>query len=183
MKELLKLGFDGFEVYQVLSDQQILTQYPVMDGQNNLGILDDHAQKRCDPQPEHSTVAAHGDGLRRANDVAGAHGGGQRGGERLHRRDSAVAGFFFIKELANGVFHGIAKALKLHEAAAHGEVQTAYEYAGQQNVKPSHIVECAGYKFIQPGIVDCFHMVFPQCFFQIKKTAPMRCGLCSAKKL
>ena len=38
VKDLLNLGFDGFEVYQVLGDSQILTQYPVLDGQNNVGV-------------------------------------------------------------------------------------------------------------------------------------------------
>ncbi len=36
VKELLKLGFEGFKVYQILDEDQILTQYPVMDGQNNV---------------------------------------------------------------------------------------------------------------------------------------------------
>ncbi len=38
VKELLKLGFDGFEVYQVLGEDQILTQYPVLNGQNHVGV-------------------------------------------------------------------------------------------------------------------------------------------------
>lgn len=38
VKELLNLGFDGYEVKQILSDSQILTQYPVLDGQNNVCI-------------------------------------------------------------------------------------------------------------------------------------------------
>lgn len=38
VKELLKLGFDGFEVCQVLGEDQILTQYPVLDGQNHVGV-------------------------------------------------------------------------------------------------------------------------------------------------
>ena len=38
VKELLKLGFDGFEVYQILSDDQILTQYPVLNGQNYVSV-------------------------------------------------------------------------------------------------------------------------------------------------
>lgn len=38
VKELLNLGFDGFEVFQVLGEDQILTQYPVLNGQNNVGV-------------------------------------------------------------------------------------------------------------------------------------------------
>lgn len=38
VKELLKLGFDGFEVFQVLGEDQILTQYPVLNGQNHVGV-------------------------------------------------------------------------------------------------------------------------------------------------
>lgn len=38
VKELLNLGFDGYEVKQILSDSQILTQYPVLDGQNSVGV-------------------------------------------------------------------------------------------------------------------------------------------------
>lgn len=38
VKELLNLGFDGYEVKQILSDTQILTQYPVLDGQNSVCV-------------------------------------------------------------------------------------------------------------------------------------------------
>lgn len=38
VKELLNLGFDGYEVKQILSDSQILTQYPVLDGQNSVCV-------------------------------------------------------------------------------------------------------------------------------------------------
>ncbi len=38
VKELLNLGFEGYEVKQILSDSQILTQYPVLDGQNSVGV-------------------------------------------------------------------------------------------------------------------------------------------------
>lgn len=38
VKELLNLGFEGYQVTQVLSDSQILTQYPVIDGQNSVTV-------------------------------------------------------------------------------------------------------------------------------------------------
>lgn len=38
VKELLNLGFDGYEVKQILSQDQILTQYPVLDGQNSVSV-------------------------------------------------------------------------------------------------------------------------------------------------
>ena len=38
VKELLNLGFDGYEVKQILSDNQILTQYPLLDGQNSVSV-------------------------------------------------------------------------------------------------------------------------------------------------
>lgn len=38
VKELLNLGFDGFEAKEILSDSQILTQYPVLDGQNSVSV-------------------------------------------------------------------------------------------------------------------------------------------------
>lgn len=38
VKELLNLGFDGFEAKEILSDTQILTQYPVLDGQNSVSV-------------------------------------------------------------------------------------------------------------------------------------------------
>jgi len=38
VKELLNLGFDGYEVKQILGQSQILTQYPVLDGQNNVSV-------------------------------------------------------------------------------------------------------------------------------------------------
>lgn len=38
VKELLKKGFEGHKVTQVLSDTQILTQYPVTDGQNSVTV-------------------------------------------------------------------------------------------------------------------------------------------------
>ena len=36
--ELLNLGFDGYEVKQILGEDQILTQYPVLDGQNSVSV-------------------------------------------------------------------------------------------------------------------------------------------------
>lgn len=38
VKDLLNLGFDGYEVKQILSDTQILTQFPVLDGQNSVSV-------------------------------------------------------------------------------------------------------------------------------------------------
>ncbi len=38
VKELLNLGFDGYEVKQILGEDQILTQYPVLDGQNSVSV-------------------------------------------------------------------------------------------------------------------------------------------------
>lgn len=38
VKELLNLGFEGYEVTQILSDSQIISQCPVLDGQNSVSI-------------------------------------------------------------------------------------------------------------------------------------------------
>ena len=61
----------------------------VLDREKNFGVLDHHAQQSCQPEPEDGAVAAEGDGLRRADDVARADRSGQRRCHRLHRRDCA----------------------------------------------------------------------------------------------
>ena len=73
-----------FDVIHRAADPVALgVTFPVLDGERDLGILDDHAEQRREPQPEHRAVAAEGDGLRGADDVASADRRGQRRGNGL----------------------------------------------------------------------------------------------------
>ena len=60
--------------------------------------LHGHPQQSRRPHPEHRARPAHGYGLRRADDVAGAEGGSQRGGCRLHGAYAVTAAA--LRELA-----------------------------------------------------------------------------------
>ena len=97
--------------------------------------------------------------------VAGADGAGQCGGNRLQRGDFTLTGGRFLKDLTERVFHGIAETPELYAAGADGVVQTADEYTRQENVDPSHSVQCACDK-----VVKCLHSLvsFPFLFFSLK---------------
>ena len=115
-------------------------------GKRDLGILDDHAEQRRQPQPEHRAVAAERDRLRRAHDVARADRCRQRRGDRLKRRDRAFARRLPGEHLAERVLYDIAEFGELDASVANGQVQTAEDGAWQKDVQPRHRVETAGEK-------------------------------------
>ena len=139
-----------------------------LDGKQNLGILDDHAEQRRDPQPEHRAVAAHGDRLRRADDVARADGRGKRRRHGLQRRYAPVRRLLLFEELPGGVFHRIAEAAELYRSAAYGQIDSSGEHARQQDVQPRHVVQRPRQKPVQPVVINC-HCAFPLFFRVLSK--------------
>ena len=127
--------------------------FPVLDGERDLGILDDHAEQRREPQPEHCAVAAEGDGLRGADDVASADRRGQRRGNGLQWGDGARAGLLLLEHLADRVLHRVAKARELDPTVADRQVQTADDRTWQENIQPGDGIQCTGKE-----IDDSFHM-------------------------
>ena len=124
----------------------------VLDGQRDLGILDHHAEQRRQPQPEHCTVAAEGDGLRGADDIAGADRRSQGRCDSLQRRDRASACLLLLEHLADRVFHRIAEPRELDPAIADGQIQTADNGTWQENVQPCDRVQGS-----REEIDDSFH--------------------------
>ena len=135
----------------------------VFDGQKDFRILDDHAEQRRHPQPEHRAVAAHGDRLRRADDVARADGRGERRRYGLQRRDGSVRRLLLFEELSGGVFHRVTEAPELHRSAANGQINTPGEHARQQDVQPCHVVQRPRQKPVQPVVINR-HIAFPLFF-------------------
>ena len=126
--------------------------FPVLDGECDLGILDDHAEQRREPQPEHRAVAAEGDGLRGADDIAGADRRGQRRRDSLQGRDRTGACLLFLEHLADRIFHRIAEPRELDAAIADGQIQTADDGTWQENIQPCDRVQSP-----RKEIEDSFH--------------------------
>ena len=124
----------------------------VLDGQRDLGILDHHAEQRRQPQPEHCTVAAEGDGLRGADDIAGADRRSQGRCDSLQRRDRASACLLLLEHLADRVFHRIAEPRELDPAIADGQIQAADDGTWQENIQPCDRVQGS-----REEIDDSFH--------------------------
>ena len=113
----------------------------VLDGQRDLGIFDHHAEQRRQPQPEHCAVAAKRDGLRGADDIAGADRRSQSGRNGLQGCDRTGAGLLLLEHLADRVFHRIAEARELNAAIADGQIQAADDGTWQENIQPCNRVQ------------------------------------------
>ena len=96
------------------------------------------ANQSDDPHPEHSTVAADGDSICNANDVAGTH--------------AACGGNHQCLEGGNGVFvallfgddtDGFAQQSQLHELGTEGEVQTNANQHNDQHVAVHNVADIA----------------------------------------
>ena len=122
----------------------VVVALPVLDGEDDLGVLGDHAHEGREPEPEDRAVAAQGDGLGGAHDVAGAHRGGEGGGQGLEGRHRAVAGLLLVEDFAQGVAHGVAEAAELHAAGADGQEEAARHRAGQEDIEPRKGIQRAG---------------------------------------
>ena len=124
----------------------------VLDRQCNLGIFDHHTEQRRQPQPEHCAVAAERDGLRGADNIAGADRRGQCRCDGLQGRDRACACLLLLEHLSDRVFHRIAEARELNPAIANGQIQTADDGTWQKDIQP-----CDRIQGPRKEIDDSFH--------------------------
>ena len=90
----------------------------VVDRQRNFRELGAHSDESGDPHPEDCAGTADHDGAGDAGDVAGTDRCSKRCGERLERRDFALAGLLLLEHLSDGVLHGIAELAELQELSA-----------------------------------------------------------------
>ena len=124
----------------------------VLDRQCNLGIFDHHTEQRRQPQPEHCAVAAERDGLRGADNIAGADRRGQCRCDGLQGRDRACACLLLLEHLSDRVFHRIAEARELNPAIANGQIQTADDGTWQKDIQPCDRIQAP-----RKEIDDSFH--------------------------
>ena len=69
-------------VHRPADHRAVLALHAVLDGDDGLGILRGDAEHACQPHPQHRPRSAKGDGRADADDIAGANGRRQRGGQR-----------------------------------------------------------------------------------------------------
>ena len=85
-------------------------------GQGSLGIDGGHAEEGDDPHPEDGAGAAGEDGAGGTHDIAGAHLGGDGGGQRLEGGHAAFLGAAAEVHLTEKLFHALAEATDLDKA-------------------------------------------------------------------
>ena len=103
-------------------------------GQDRLGVVGGHAQDGDEPHPEDGARAAHEDGAACAHDVAGAHLGGNGGGERLEGAHAALMLLAVEGEIAEHAAHTFAKAAELHAASANGKKEARADEQHDEHV-------------------------------------------------
>ena len=81
------------------------------------------AEHRRDPHPEHRARAAEANGIRHADDVAGADAGGRRNHQRAERRNGGVRADGLLRNHPDG----FAEEAELRELQPDGEVHAAAE--------------------------------------------------------
>ena len=97
----------------------------VVDGQRDLGHLDDHTEKTGDPHPEHGTRAADGDGRGNAADIADANGGAECGAHSFKWGENAgvvLVLLFAVENAVERMLHGHTEAAELEKARASSNV-------------------------------------------------------------
>ena len=113
-----------------------------LNGQQNFGVLGTHTDQGGDPQPEDGARAAQGDGGDDAGNVTGADGARQSGGHSLEGGDFALAGLTLLEDLAQGVFHCIAKLAELHALGHQGQQDAGAYQQDQHGRSPHDAIDC-----------------------------------------
>ena len=108
----------------------LVIHHPGLDGEGGLGVDGGHAEEGEDPHPEDGAGAPGEDGAGCAHDVAGAHLGGDSGGQSLEGAHAAVVLIAEKLQISEDLPHALAEAADLNEAGLDGEPQS---HSGQQN--------------------------------------------------
>ena len=115
----------------------------VLHGQNDLGILGDHAEEGCHPHPEDRAGAARKDGARDTGDVAGADRAGEGRRHGLKGRDvrAVVLRFFFLKQGADRVFQDPAEVRHLQPVDADRQIDAGPHQQQKHQGAPCEAVD------------------------------------------
>ena len=142
-------------VHRAAAPVALFVALTVLDREGDLGELGDHAEESGDPHPEHRARAAEDDRAGDAGDVARADRGRQCRGDRLHRRDLALARFGLLEDLADGVLPPVADLGELNEADAEAQVNARADQQCQHDGSPYKAV----YRTVD--FYDLIHVISP----------------------
>ena len=115
-----------------------------LNGQGGLRVDGSHAEEGDDPHPEDGAGAAGQDRARSAHDVAGAHLGGNGGGQGLEGAHAPLLPSAPQRQIAEDLLHTLAEAAYLNKAGANGikeshtDEQEDQDIAGQVGVDVDH---------------------------------------------
>ena len=127
-----KAPFDG--IHGTAYDGAGLAPGTVLHRQQGLTVFGGDAEHAGEPAPEHRARAAQGDGGGHADDVAGADGGSQRGGQRAELADLALAALIRRKAQPDGLGN-----VALHQPQPDGQEQMGAEQHDQHRYTPDKI--------------------------------------------
>ena len=110
-----------------------------MHGKEHFAELGGHTHKGGHPHPEQRAGAADVNGCRHAHDVAGPDVGGQRGHQRVERRDFALLGL--IGTPGPQVFEPSKKIAECEKFQADSQIQASTDQQYQHPRSPNHVVD------------------------------------------
>ena len=110
--------------------------------QRDLRKFGAHAQQGGTPHPEHRARPADGNSPRHTGNVAGTHGGRQRGTHRLEGGHCTIGSIPLAEHAANRGFDGIGEFADLDKAGAHTEQQPHADDAHHGGNAPDKVVDC-----------------------------------------
>ncbi len=113
----------GDVVHRSAVNIAVLVYLAGLDGQSGLSVDGGHAEEGDDPHPEDGPRSAGEDGAGGAHDVAGAHLGGDGGGQGLEGAHAAGMLFAPQGQVAEYLPHALAEAAHLNEAGPDGVPQ------------------------------------------------------------
>ena len=114
---------------------------PGLDGKGGFGIDGGHAEEGDEPHPENRAGAAGENRTGRAHNVAGAHLGGNSGGQGLEGTHALLVPPAPEGEVAEGLFHTLAEAADLDKAGADGIPQANADEEEHQDVVGEVLVD------------------------------------------
>ena len=147
-------------VHRAADPVALLVAFTVLHGEQNLGILGDHAEQGGDPHPEHGAGAAGHDCAGNAGNIARADGGGERGGHSLERRDLSVTCLLPLEDFTKSVSHPVADPGKLNETYADAQVHACADQKNQHDGTPCKAV------YFPNDVRKCHKNSFPSYYSQ-----------------
>ena len=144
----------GDVVHGTALDAAVLVLHPGLLGQDGLGIDGGHAEEGDDPHPEDGPGAAGENRAGSAHNVAGAHLGGNGGGQGLEGAHAPLMPPAGEGEAAEHLPHALAEAADLDKAGLDGEPQAHGDEKPHQDV-----VGQIGVDGLHNGQKRCLHLL------------------------